>query len=334
MITKSKLFSIILLLFTLMTLISSCQMSSEPLSRTGFYFDTIIEITLYDTNDMTILDECMNICDKYEKMLSSHVSDSDISIINKSKGNPVTVSDNTIELLNIALQYATLSNGAFDPTIGSVSSLWNFETEDHIIPDPVAISNALSHVNYNNILINDSQVTLKDTETKIELGAIAKGYIADMLKEYLISQNIKSGIINLGGNVLLIGSRPDGSNFNVGIQKPFGANQEVSATISAADKSIVSSGVYERYFEKDGKLYHHILDTSTGYPVDNGIYGITIISDSSVIGDALSTTCFILGLDKGMDLVEKTEGIEAMFITSDQEIHTSSGFDSYMLNRN
>lgn len=323
-----KLLSALLTCTILILSISGCSMvqNSEPISRTGFYFDTIIQITLYNTTDEALLDECMNMCDHYEKLLSAHIDDSDVSKINTSNGQPVEVSDETIELLNIALEYAEISEGAFDPTIGSVSLLWDFDSDEHIVPDESTISEALTHVNYHNISINGNTVTISDPDTNIDLGAIAKGYIADKLKAYLVSENITSGIINLGGNVLLIGSKPDGSDFNIGIQKPFADTSTSITGVKASNKSVVSSGTYERYFEVDGKFYHHILDTSTGYPLDNGLIGITILSDDSVVGDALSTTCFSLGMEKGMELIESLDGIEVLFITEDYEIHTSSGW--------
>ncbi len=325
---KKRILSALLICSILVLNISGCGIvnSSEPISRTGFYFDTIIQITLYNTSDEGLLDECMNMCDYYENLLSAHVDDSDITKINTAEGQPVEVSAETIELLNIALEYAELSDGAFDPTIGSVSLLWDFDSDEHIVPDESAISEALTHVDYHNITIEGNTVTISDPETNIDLGAIAKGYIADKLKAYLVSQNVTSGIINLGGNVLLIGSKPDGSDFSIGIQKPFADTSTSITGVKASDKSVVSSGTYERYFEVDGKFYHHILDTSTGYPLDNGLIGITILSDNSVVGDALSTTCFSLGMEKGMKLIESLDGIEVLFITEDYEIHTSSGW--------
>ena len=160
----------------------------------------------------------------------------------------------------------------------------------------------------------------------IELGAIAKGFIADKLKEYLAGSGVTSGTINLGGNVLCIGKKTDGTPFRIGIQQPFADRNEIITAIKAEDISVVSSGIYERYFKKDGKIYHHILDPSTGYPYNNGLEAITIISKKSTDGDALSTTCFALGLEKGMEFAESLSGVYAVFITEDGEMHYSEGF--------
>ena len=154
----------------------------------------------------------------------------------------------------------------------------------------------------------------------LDLGFIAKGYIADKLKAYLVSNCVESAIINLGGNVLTIGKRPDGSPFQVGVQKPFADSGTAALTLSIADKSLVSSGNYERYFVKDDILYHHILSTENGYPADSGLSSVTIISENSVDGDALSTLCFILGYEKGKKLTDSLQGVEAVFIDIDGNI--------------
>lgn len=184
---------------------------------------------------------------------------------------------------------------------------------------------ALSHVGYEKVTIKEDTVSFSDPLTEIDLGFIAKGYIADRMKDYLVSQGVSSATINLGGNVLTIGSRPDGTPFRIGIQKPFAPTGTPALTLPITDLSVVSSGVYERYFELDGTLYHHILDTKTGYPIQNNLFEVTIISPSSMDGDALSTTCFLLGLEEGIALIESRENTEAVFLTSDGNIHATSG---------
>ncbi len=325
----TKFAAAVLSLSLLTASISGCsfQGGNESISRTAFYFNTVITISIYDSNDETILDGCMELASKYDNLLSTTVEGSDIWNINHSSGKPVTVDADTASLIKDALNYAALSDGAFDPTIGIVSSLWDFSSDDPgPVPDEKDITNALQHVDYTTVQLSGNTVTMKDADAQLDLGGIAKGYIADKLKEYLVSQNVSSAIINLGGNVLLVGSKPDGTDFTVGIQKPFEDNTTYITTINEKGLSIVSSGPYERNFTQDGKLYHHILDTSTGYPVDNNLYGVTILSDSSVDGDALSTICFIKGLDEGMKYIESLPDTEALFITNDYELHYSSGF--------
>lgn len=299
-------------------LFTGCSQNMTSETRTGFYLNTVISVTLYGTGQEELFEGCMEMADTYEHMLSRTMEGSDVWNINTSGGKPVTVHDETRDLLSIALSYAEMSDGLIDPTIGTLSSLWNFGGDNQgIVPSKEAIHEALSHVNYRNIVIEGNQVALKDPKAMIDLGFIAKGYIADKMKEYLIANNVKSAVINLGGNVLTIGGRPDHTPFKVGIQKPF-ADAGISALVlDVQDKSLVSSGNYERFFIKDDIFYHHILSTASGYPVDSGLSGVTIISEHSVDGDALSTYCFILGYEKGKKMIDSLQDVEAVFIAED-----------------
>lgn len=185
----------------------------------------------------------------------------------------------------------------------------------------------MKHVDYKNLVIEGNQVSLADPESGVDLGAIAKGFIADEVKDYLVSQGVKSAYINLGGNILCVGKKPDGSTFNVGLQLPFGKRDDLIAMVRIDDFSVVTSGIDQRNFTIDDKLYHHILNTETGYPCENGLLSVTIISDKSVDGDGLSTTCFALGLEKGMELINSIDGVYAAFVTEDYTIHYSEGFE-------
>jgi thiamine biosynthesis lipoprotein len=178
------------------------------------------------------------------------------------------------------------------------------------------------------VQLSGREITYAKEGIGIDLGAIAKGYIADRVKEYLIKNGVKSALINLGGNLLCIGSKPDNIPFQIGIQKPYADRNETIATMEISDLSVVSSGVYERFFELDGKFYHHILNPKTGYPYDNGLISVTIISEKSVDGDGLSTSCFALGLDKGLQLIDRLPNTYAVFITKDYKLHYSSDFES------
>lgn len=311
------------------TALCGCNGAQNSISRTGIYFDTVIQVTIYDSGKTSdgeaCLEGCFELAKRYEDMLSPTVEGSDIWNINHSEGKAVEVSNETAGLLATALYYCDMTNGKVDLTVETVSSLWDFHADSGQVPDSVIIADAVSHVDYRNVEINGSSVTLHDPEASVGLGFIAKGYIADKMKEYLLSQGVKSALINLGGNLLAIGSKPDGSSFNFGIQKPFDAQGTPITTLSVSDGSLVSSGVYERYFYENGILYHHLLDPDTGYPIQNNLLGVTILSDSSTVGDALSTTCFVLGLEDGMRLIETLEDVEAVFITDDYELHYSSG---------
>lgn len=307
-------------------LISGCTKipENESLSVSGMYFDTVIQIEAWGASD-EIMDGCLELCAYYENKFSATIDTSEISQINHSAGKPVQVSSETAELLSKGIEYGDLSEGRFDITIASAGNLWNFtDNKEKTLPDPEALENALRHINYKCIEIEGNTVTLLDSEARIDLGGIAKGYIADRLKEYLTDNGVKHALINLGGNMVAVGNRYDNTDFRIGIQKPFEKTGTVLGAVSVSDQSVVTSGNYERYFEKEGVIYHHILDPDTGYPVQNDLDQVTVISEQSVDGDALSTACYTLGLEKGMDLIRKLDGVEAIFVTSDGDIFESS----------
>lgn len=344
----------LLSVITSILFLASCAQASgaAPVTKTGFAFDTVISITIYDNKKKEVLDECFSLCEKYESLFSATREDSEVWKINHSGGTPVNVSFETASLIQSALFWCEQSDGILDLTMLPLSEEWNISEQmtlvseipnyEYYIPDTATLNRLLAHVNYKNVVIYDEtgtitdydtelsdavayRVQLLDTQAAIDLGFIAKGYIADRLKEHLLSSGIKSGVISLGGNILLIGAKPDSSSFNVGIQKPFSNAGEIITTLKETDTSVVSSGCYERYFitskdNENGSIYHHILDTATGTPVQNNLLSVTIISDSSLQGDALSTYCYILGLDEGLKLIRSLEGVEAVFVTKDYEV--------------
>ena len=311
----------IILIATITLLLTACSFNSkEPISKTGFYFDTVITISIYDSKDTELLDNCFSICEEFEKQISRTIETSEISKINNANGMPVSVSDSTLELLKKGIAYGELTNGAFDITVAPLSELWDFKNNTGNIPAEDAITEALSHVNYKKIVIEGNTATLTDPDAAIDLGGIAKGYIADKLKEYLLSKDVKSALINLGGNILTIGEKPDSTPFQIGIQKPFDEQNKTITSVSVKDSSVVTSGSYERYFKVNNTIYHHILNTQTGMPCSNDLVSVTILSESSVDGDALSTACFALGLEDGQALIDSLENIEAIFLTKDYKI--------------
>ncbi len=319
----------------------------EPISISSIKLNTAVQITIYDSQDKSLLDDCLALCDKYELIFSRTDEESELYKLNHRISDSA-VSDRTTEtqptpyqvnnttntwhisedlaaLLSEGLSITRESNSAFDIAIAPLTSLWDFTAEDPKVPDDSDIQNALPLCSSDGITIDGQDISLPSDGIQFDVGAIAKGYIADRLKDFLVKKGVNSAIINLGGNVLCIGSKPDGTPFKVGIQKPFADRNETEAVMDITGKSVVSSGIYERCFKQDGKLYHHILNPKTGYPYDNGLISVTIISDQSVDGDALSTTCFALGLDEGLKFAEK-KGVQAVFITEDYELHYTDGF--------
>lgn len=323
-IKKISLLLIAILLFT-----CGCgHIGMKPLTYTGTALDTVISIQIYDSSDEELIEQCKKICETYEAKLSRTIETSEITQINNASGAPVEVSPETIRVIEKGIYYGDLSNGAFDITIGSVTSLWDFKSEEPLPPSPEAIAEALNHVNYNAIVIQDNTVRLMDPYAKIDLGAIAKGFIADQIKNYLEEEGVKHALINLGGNVLAIGNKLDGSEFNIGIQTPFDMEAGPISSVKIDDKSIVTSGTYQRYFEYENTLYHHIIDPTTGYPCNNGLRSVTIITDSSLTADALSTTCFVLGPTEGMKLINQLENVDALFIDDNNTISYSRNFQN------
>lgn len=319
---------------------------NQPISISSIKLNTAVQITIYDSQDKALLDDCLALCDKYELIFSrtnekselyklnhrKDVSDGDFSTDGQTTPYPVSgtadtwhISEDLASLLSQGLSITRESDGAFDIAIAPLTSLWDFTAEDPKVPDDAAIQKALPLCSSDGVTIDGQDITLPSDDIQFDVGAIAKGYIADRMKDLLVKKGVKSAIINLGGNVLCIGSKPDGTPFKVGIQKPFADRNETEAVMDITGKSVVSSGIYERCFKQGGKLYHHILNPQTGYPYDNGLISVTIISDQSVDGDALSTTCFALGLEDGLKFAEK-KGVQAVFITEDYELHYTDGF--------
>lgn len=290
-----------------------------PISRTEFMLDTICTVTLYDWsgNGSQLLDGAFNLCEEYEHLLSTTVSGSDVYQINHSHGVPVEVSPQTVQLISDAAEYSRLSDGAFDITIYPVKQLWDFSGTNHAIPAKSELAAGVKQVDYTKIRLEGSAVTLPDG-MGIDLGAIAKGFTADKMAAYLREKGVKSAIIDLGGNVMVIGSKPDGSDWRVGIQEPFG--QSNIDVIEVSDQSVVTSGVYQRYFEKDGTLYHHILSAADGMPCNTELYSVTIIGKSSEECDALSTACMLLGYERAKTLLENYPNVQAIFVTDKKEL--------------
>lgn len=332
LIEKSIILSILLSVVLPMILLTGCTHTAEPVSQVGFYLDTVVQITLYNTDGnsescIKNIQECFTMLDDYEHLFSVTIEGSDIWNINHSGGRGIVVSDDTASLLRTALYYSDLSGGKVDLTVLPLGRLWDFGSgKNPHVPDDTAIQEALSHIDYHAVKLDGNVVTLTDPYASIDLGFIAKGYIADRLKEYLISQGVENACISLGGNLVTIGNKPDQTPYRIGIQKPFADQGETITAVEVTDKSVVSSGIYERYFYEENTLYHHLLNTQTGYPEDNNIAGVTIIASASVDADALSTTCYFLGLDEGMKLIESLADTEALFITKDLHMHPSSGF--------
>ncbi|MHC1723070.1 MAG: FAD:protein FMN transferase [Aminipila sp.] len=318
----------------------------EPVSDTQYnLLNTTCTITIYDMDQSAaqdLIDGAFSLCKDYENTLSKTVKGSDIYKINHNNGKPTKVSSSTADLVQKGIYYGKLSEGRFDITVGKLSSLWNFSSDNPKVPSKEKILEAIKTIDYTKLHLeqgsatttNQSQekqasVWIENPNTELDLGGIAKGYIADRVSDYLVDKGVKSAIVNLGGNIVAIGTKTDGSAWNIGIEKPFSDRKEVVGSVQVKNKTVVTSGIYERKFEENGVLYHHILDVKTGYPAETDVEAVTIVADfgKSVDCDALSTTCLLLGVEKGTALIESIDGIEAAFIDKNGKITVTSGMN-------
>ena len=292
--------------FVCVMLLAGCGRNSvREASGTGTYFDTVIDIRIYDTEADKLLQACFDECARLEDILSAHQESSELFAVNHRTEQTITVSEDLAACIEQGLLYGDLSDGAFDITILPLRELWDFESEDPSVPKQEAIEDALANVDYRKVHLNGTTLTFDDPSTQIDLGGIAKGYISARLKEYLQSQGCTSALINLGGNVSAIGAKPDGSKWVVGIQEPYADRGTVFDTLEIDGGSVISSGTYERYFTVGDVSYHHILDPATGYPVQTDLQQVTVVGDDDVRGDAFSTIGILIGREAAEKLAEQ-----------------------------
>lgn len=304
----------------------------KPVTKTNFMLDTLVSIQAFGPDASDAIEKAFARIDDIEKKMTSKADFSEVISINELAGRDFyKVSPDTFFVIKKGLYFSNLSEGKFDITVGPLVKLWGIGTEHARVPSKAEISKILPLVDYRQIELDEknNSVFLKRPGMSIELGGIAKGYAADEAVKILRQNGIKHGTVDLGGNIVVIGTKPDGKLWKIGIQNPFFKTRgSIVATVEVADKTLVTSGPYERYIEKDGKIYHHILDTRTGFPVENELMSVTIIAESSIDADALSTTVFAMGLEEGMDFVESIENIDAIFITKDYKVYTTSGVEN------
>lgn len=315
-------------LLVLYMLCMSGRVFAQEYSLNEFYFDTVVSLR-FDAgeNGEELLAGCRDICDEVERTFSRTDESSELYAVNHRDSDRVEVSAPLARLVQTGLNYYTVSDGMFDITIAPLSDLWDFKAEEPALPSDARIRDALKKVDCLAVHVESEEdgegncswfLSFDRPDTMIDLGALVKGYAADCLASYLKENGVVSGLINLGGNVLAIGEKPDGNPWKVGIRKPF--DEDTIDVVEITGQSVVTSGIYERCFEKDGVLYHHILDPGTGYPVTNSLWSVTIISDSSLTGDALSTVCMLIGPDAAMDLIRQTEGVRAAFVDDQLQV--------------
>lgn len=267
---------------------------------TGHYFNTINTLTA--DCPVSTLQSALDRCAYYENLLSKTIPGSDVWRANHAAGQPVSVSTHLQQVLRTALDVNLSSNGAFNVALGAVTALWKFTSDSPHVPTAEELEAAVCSID-NRLIRLEGDTLLLPEGMQLDLGGIAKGYIADQIANELRDQGVRSALLNFGGNVVTIGCKPDGSPWSIGLQAPFQEpGKAFFAALPCVDGTVVTSGVYERGFNQNGKRYHHLLDPRTGRPVENGVLSVTLLGKDSLLADAVSTACFVLGPEEGLPL--------------------------------
>ncbi len=321
-----RLFSL-LLVVSIMVVCSSCgteKVENKPYSNFLTAFDTTVSYTIYDnltkSEQEEIRKKIHSTCSKFNYAFDKYTPNSFVTNINRDKSAKAI--DDNYNILKDSIKYSKITDGAFDITISPLVELWGVNSNHFKVPRNMQIRRLMPKVNYNQIHI-DGHTAFLTNKGSIDLGAIAKGYVADKLANTLRKMNIKSAILDLGGNIYAIGSK-EGKPFTVGINKPF-EKGKLSARVKVKNTSVITAGIDQRYKERDGKIYPHIIDPKTGRPIDNDLNSVTVFSKNATAADALSTGFMVMGLNKGLKLANKTKDIEAVFIDRDNILHLTDG---------
>jgi thiamine biosynthesis lipoprotein len=318
--------------FLIFFILTACTQTES--FRVEFALGTVCSVNLYDQQKDKIFNDIFTRIHEIENLMSVNISSSDISHINASAGiKPVQVHKDVFKVIEHAVYYAQVSDGAFDPTIGPLFSLWGINSDNPRVPSQMEIEKTLSLVNWQDIELDHSafSVFLKHSGMALDLGAIAKGYAADEAVLIIHKAGIKQAVIDLGGDVIVYGKKADNSPWRVGIQNP---NEAKGITLGVLNiqpqdsyASIVTSGVYERFFEYEGSKYHHIFSPTHGYPADSGLLSVTVIAHNAMNADALSTAVFVMGYERGRNLIDSIHGTEAVFFFCYMSVRKTSGID-------
>jgi len=307
-------------------LIGGCGQKQQDIqiSETKLLMDTFCTITIhgdFNAEELeSIIDRAFQLCAELEALFSITDKVSDVWRINHAGGEPVTVDSQTIDIIKAGLEFGKLSGGMFDITIGRVSRLWDFSGEPNV-PSEAELNEAIETVDYRGVIIFDNTVQLTNSDAWIDLGAIAKGYIADKIAGFLAAEGVSGALIDLGGDVVTLGNRQDGSPWRIALRDPFGDQGQWLGTVEVSGVSVLGSGIYERRFEADGKQYHHILDPYTGMPVTSDVASAFVIADNAMVGEGLSTIAVLLGSERGSEIFEQTNGfIGAVIVLNNGEL--------------
>ena len=302
-------------------LICGCsQNNMNEYTENIFAMDTVMDLKIYSENDES-LSEAKAEIRRIDALFDRGNENSDIYKINKNKS--ADISAETADVIRAALSISDRTGGAFDITVAPVMDLWGFYGNEFNVPSDDELQSTLEGVGYEKIRLDNTNISIPEN-TGIDLGGIGKGYTSDRIAALLKNNGVKSAIISLGGNVHAIGKRNDGSEWTVGITDPHNKSQLIGK-LKISDKAVITSGAYQRYFEQDGITYHHIIDTTTGKSADSGLASVTVIADSGMTADGLSTALFVMGLDKAIELWRNSEDFDAVFVDDSGMIYVTEG---------
>lgn len=308
-----------------LVLCTDCNTTAKPSERSVFAMDTYITMQAYGRDADSALDDVENQIYSMEAQWSVTDEDSEIYEANHSGGDPVNISTDTSLLINFALTMARNTDGVLDPTIYPVLTAWGFTTEEYRVPSQEELSGLLPLVDYKKISLTDTTITVPDG-MQIDLGAVAKGYAGDKVAEILRNHGITSALVNLGGNVQAVGTKPDGSPWRIGVRNPFTDGN--LGVLEVKDVAVVTSGGYERYFtDSEGNVYWHILDPNTGCPANNDLASVTAVAPEGKLCDALSTALFVMGPEKAVDFWRSNQNFEMLLVTMDGGIYLTEGLE-------
>ena len=303
-------------------LLTGCG-AEKPRQAQLFAMDTVMDFTVYGDQTGSATAAAEEEIRRLESLLSRTEADSEVSRINSGAGSAVAVSAETADLIRRAVSYSRLTGGAFDITVAPVVSAWGFTEESHRVPSDDTLSALLQAVGSDRIRLTGDSVTL-EPEMAIDLGGIAKGYASDRAAAVLREQGVERAILSLGGNVCALGSKPDGSAWRVAVRDPAAPDGAVGI-LQLTDAFAVTSGGYQRYFEEDGKTYHHIIDPATGYPADSGLTSVTVVGTDGTLCDALSTALFVMGEEQAVSLWRQEGNFELVLVTDDGRVAVTEG---------
>ena len=298
----------------------SAESSPEPVQGTFFAMDTMMDFTIY--GESGLIDQSESLIASLESLVSVTDANSELYAINQTGSG--TLTGKASSLMEQALEICRRTDGALDLSIYPIVRVWGFTTGSYQVPDEAEIQALLPLVDYRKIQYDAATGTVTLPEgMEIDLGSVAKGYAGQLAAQMLREHGVQSALLNLGGNVQTVGTKPDGSPWQIGIKDPQG--EDAMMVLSVEDQAVVTSGGYERYFEQDGQTYWHIMDPSTGHPADSGLISVTIVGDEGVVCDGLSTALFVMGLEKAADLWAQSGDFEAVFVTASGEVYITEG---------